>query len=270
MKGPAPDKRLLGYAAAVIVAAAHPRMELFVKTLLLMALAAAVSPASVATTLLGFSAAAPGTALPVGWKPYRMSRHRPAATADLEVVDGRTVLHIDANRSAGAVARTLDVAATSTLSWRWKVNHDVARANIDHRAGDDAAARVYVFFAVPRAQLSWYQRMKLDLARHVLGHPMPTAALCYVWDNDHAVGSIARSPFFSGVRTIVLESGNARAGTWRAEHRDLAADFRAAFDRAPPHVSGIALAADTDNTRSKAQAWFGNFELTPDPPASHR
>lgn len=240
--------------------------ESHVKSLLLLGLAlAAALPAVPAVSLaLRFSVDAPGTALPTGWKTYRMSRHRPAAPVDLVDDDGRVVLHIDADHAAGAVAHRLDLPAATALTWRWKVDHSVARANTAHRSGDDAAARVYVFFAVPRKQLSWMQRLKLDVARHVLGHPMPTAALCYIWDNRHAVGSIAKSPFFSGVRTIVVESGNARAGTWRVEHRDLAADYRAAFGRAPPRISGIALASDTDNTRGKAQAWFGDLQLAPE------
>lgn len=242
-------------------------MEPRVKILLLasLALAATLPPPPQGAITLGFSGEGSGTTLPDGWRDYRMSRHKPAARVDVVQGPDGEVLHIDADRSAGAVARHLDLPAATTLRWRWKVNHSVAKADIAHRSGDDAAARVYVFFAVPRKQLSWFQRMKLDVARHVLGHPMPTAAICYLWDNHHAVGSIARSPFFSGVRTIVLQSGNGKAGTWQVEQRDLAADYRAAFGRAPPHVSGIAVAADTDNTRGKAQAWFGALTLTPDP-----
>jgi len=241
-----------------------------VKTLLLvsLALAAALPPRTAATVVLRFNRPTPGATLPAGWKTYRMSRHRPAATASLVESNGREVLHIDADHSADAVAHRLDLPAASTLEWRWKVDHSVARANIAHRRSDDASARVYVFFAVPRKRLSWYQRLKLDIAQHVLGHPLPTAALCYLWDNEHPVGSIARSPFFAGVRTIVVESGNAKAGTWQSERRDLAADYRAAFGHAPPRISGIALAADTDNTGSRAQAWFGGIELVPDRPAA--
>lgn len=233
-----------------------------------LALAAAVPLPPGAILTLGFSGVSPGATLPDGWRNYRMSRHKPTARVSVERGPDGNVLWIDADHSAGAVARRLDRPAASTLGWRWKVNHSVARANIAHRSGNDAAARVYVFFAVPRRRLSWFQRMKLDMAEHVLGHPLPTAALCYLWDNDHAVGSIARSPFFAGVRNIVVESGNGKAGTWQVEHRDLAADYRAAFGRAPPPISGIAVAADTDNTRSQAQAWFGPLTLTPDAPST--
>ena len=113
--------------------------------------------------------------------------------------------------------------------------------------------------------LSWLQRMKLKLASHTLGHTMPTAALCYVWDNRHPVGTIAPNAYFSGVKTIVVQSGNAHAGSWQLQRRDLAADFRAAFGRVAPRVTGIALASDTDNTGGQVKAWFGDLTLKPAP-----
>ncbi|KGI77690.1 hypothetical protein LF63_0108705 [Oleiagrimonas soli] len=244
-----------------------PCPELRLNALLYLAfgLAALTAPAPHGVTALRFSDAAPGTQLPAGWHDYAMSRHKPAAAIRLVRDDGVTVLHIDADHDAGAIAYPLDLPAATRLRWRWKVDHSVAAADMNRRSGDDFAARVYVFFDVPRSHLSLYQRMKLSLAQRVLGHPMPTAAICYVWDNRHAVGTIAPSPFFSGMRTIVLQSGNAHAGIWQTESRDLAADFRAAFGHAAPHITGIALAADTDNTGGKAQAWFGDLQLAPQP-----
>jgi hypothetical protein len=61
----------------------------------------------------------------------------------------------------------------------------------------------------------------------------------------------------------VLQSGNAHAGQWQVQRRDLAADFRRAFGRPAPRITGIAVATDTDNTRSRVSAWFADLELTP-------
>ncbi|MFA6230019.1 MAG: DUF3047 domain-containing protein [Rhodanobacter sp.] len=241
-----------------------PSMKAFAALLLI----AWVATASGAVTSLRFSDTAPGSALPDGWKAYAMSRHRPAARMAI-VRDGeRNVFSVDADHAAGAIAHLLNLPATTTLSWRWKVDHSVAAANLSRKSGDDFAARVYVFFDVPRARLSWLQRTKLSLASRTLGHPLPTAALCYVWDNRHPVGTIAPNAYFGQIRTIVLQSGNAQAGTWQSQRRDLAADFRAAFGRAAPRVTGIALASDTDNTGGHVTAWFDDLMLTPDPPVA--
>ncbi|HWU76732.1 MAG TPA: DUF3047 domain-containing protein [Rhodanobacter sp.] len=219
--------------------------------------------ASAAAMTLRFSDAAPGQKLPSGWKVYAMSRHHASARMAIVRDGSDDVFSIVANHASGAIAHVLDVPAATTIRWRWKVDRSVAKANLSKKSGDDFAARVYVFFDVPRSRLSWLQRVKLSVASRSLGHPLPTAALCYVWDNTHAVGTIAPSAFTGLVRTIVLQSGDAHAGTWQLQQRDLAADFRAAFGRAAPPVSGIALASDTDNTGGHVTAWFGDVTLAP-------
>ncbi|CAM5363981.1 DUF3047 domain-containing protein [Rhodanobacter lindaniclasticus] len=216
-----------------------------------------------APVVLRFSGTVPGSTLPEGWKAYAMSRHRPAAGMAIVRDGADSVFRIDADHAAGAIAHVLDLPAATTLGWRWKIDHSVAAANFTKKKGEDFAARVYVFFDVPRASLSWLQRMKLDLAGRTLGHAMPTAALCYVWDNHHPVGTIAPSPYSSQVRVIVLQSGNAYAGGWKVQERDLAADYLAAFGHPAPRVTGIALSADTDNTGGHVQAWFGDVTLAP-------
>lgn len=212
---------------------------------------------------LRFSDTAPGSELPSGWQVYAMSRHHPAARMAVMRDGSANVFHIDADHASGAIAHMLDLPAATTLSWRWKVDHSVAAANLNKKSGDDFAARVYVFFDVPRSSLSWLQRMKLKLASRRLGHAIPTAALCYVWDNRHPLDSIAASPYSPQVRTIVLQSGNDHAGSWQMQRRDVAADFLAAFGHPAPRITGIALSTDTDNTRGHVQAWFGDLTLTP-------
>lgn len=230
-------------------------------TMLLLVLAPVAWAATPIT--LRFSDVAPGNTLPAGWKAYAMSRHRPAAPMAIVRDGADSVFHIEADRAAGAIAHTLDLPAATMLGWRWKVDHSVAAADMSKKKGDDFAARVYVFFDVPLSSLSWLQRMKLKLARRTLGHTMPTAALCYVWDNRHPIGTIAPSPYSPLIRTIVLQSGNTHAGRWQVQDRNLAADYLAAFGRPAPRITGIALSADTDNTGGHTQAWFGDVTLTP-------
>jgi hypothetical protein len=132
------------------------------------------------------------------------------------------------------------------------------------KSGDDFAARVYVFLEIPDAAFPWGERLRLKLARILYGDELPSAAICYVWDNRHPVGTSGWNPYSRRVRTVVLESGNAQAGRWVEERRDLAADFRAAFGEAfagASRVTGIAAGNDTDQTGESATAWFGDFHL---------
>ncbi|MDQ6647843.1 MAG: DUF3047 domain-containing protein [Pseudomonadota bacterium] len=227
-----------------------------------LGLAASSAMASDAMLSLRFSDSAPGTPLPTGWKNYPMSRHRPKANIRLDLDGHSTVLHIDANRSAGGIAHVLDRSADQVLSWRWKVDHSVLNAEMETKQGDDFAARVYVFFDVPTSELTFGERLKLKLARVVMGQQLPRAALCYVWDNKHPIGTIAPNAYYGAVRTIVLQSGDRRAGQWQSQHRDLAADFRAAFGRPAPHITGVAIASDTDNTDGHVNAWFGDLTFS--------
>jgi hypothetical protein len=179
--------------------------------------------------------------------------------------DGRTVLRAHAESAFGTIAfeTHVDMGAKPLLAWRWKIDHVVAGADTRTRKGDDYAARVYVTFAVPASALSVAERAKLKVAAALHGADMPTASLCYVWDNRLPVGTLRASPYTDRVRTIVLRSGNGEAGKWVSEVRDLDADFRAAFGAENPGpvpaVTGIAIGNDSDQTGDTVTAWFGDF-----------
>lgn len=228
-------------------------------------------PTAVASTpqpITRFSAASPGAALPPPWRALLLPKVTPPRFA--LVADGEaTVLRAESAAAAGTIAHALDVspAERPLLAWRWKVDRVVSAANLAEKSGDDFAARVYVFFDVPVSALPVGARVKVTLGRAIWGDHLPTAALCYVWDNRHPVGHTAWNPYTDRVRTIVLRSG--APGEWQAERRDLEADFRAAFGaqwKGPvPRVTGIAAGNDTDQTREAATAWFGDFQLLPRP-----
>ena len=219
--------------------------------------------AAAAATIAAFSAATPGAALPDGWQPLQLPRVAPAELALVADDGGVTVLRVRTERSAGAAAFELRASPGDAprLAWRWKVDRALGSADARTRAGDDFAARVYVFFDVPEDSLPWMARVRIQLARLLHGTRLPTAALCYVWDNRAAPGSAFWSAYTDRVRMVVLESGNARAGRWVEVRRDVAADFRAAFGFEPPAITGIAAGADTDQTGERSTAWFGDFRL---------
>ena len=61
---------------------------------------------------------------------------------------------------------------------------------------------------------------------------------------------------------IVLRNATSGVGDWADEQRDLVADYREAFGEAPSPVSGIAIAADTDQTGETVTAWFGDISIS--------
>jgi hypothetical protein len=215
-------------------------------------------------TIAPFSVEKPRDGLPEGWRELVPPHAKPPRFA-LVAESGTTVLRVASQGEAGAAAHEVRVGAARRpiLTWRWKVDHVVERADLATKAGDDFAARVYVFFDVPASELSFGDRVKLLLARLLYGEELPSAAICYVWDNRHPPGTAAWSPYTDRVRIVVLESGAERAGQWTEERRDLIADYRAAFGAKAPlhHVSGVAVGNDTDQTASAATAWFGDVRI---------
>jgi len=215
-----------------------------------------------AASIAAFSAATAGGAIPTPWRRVAIPN---AKTPEFALADdaGRTVLRVRADSAAGSLAHDLSAppAATPMLSWRWKVERSLERAAWGTRDGDDFAARVYVTFDVPLDALSLVDRTKLGLGRFLYGDDLPTAAICYVWASGVPVGTTGWSPYTGRVRIVALESGDARAGQWVSETRDLEADFRAAFGGPAPRITGVLIASDTDQTRASATAWFGDLRL---------
>lgn len=204
-----------------------------------------------------------------GWAIVTLPRVKPAEVTFAQE-DGREVVRIRAHAAAASATRAFDPPRPlASLAWDWKVDRVVASADMARREGDDYAARVYVTFDVPLEALSFVARTKIRLARLFYGEQVPTAAICYVWDNRHPVGTSAWNAYTSQVRMVVVESGEARANQWVAVHRDVAADFRAAFgERHPgevPAVTGVAVSSDTDQTGEAVTAWFRDVRWEPRP-----
>lgn len=209
-----------------------------------------------------FSSLKPGQALPPSLRFIAIPKVK-HNTVSLVDDQGTTVLKVDSSNSAGSVALpfSVDAATTSMLTWRWKVSRILDKADMEEKSADDFSARVYVFFDVPLASLSFAERTKIRLARLVTGVDVPTAALCYVWDNKHRIGFAHASPYTKSVQKFVLQSGPEKVSQWIIETRDVAADFRLAFGFDPPRITGVAIGNDTDNTAEQVTTWFGDVRF---------
>lgn len=156
---------------------------------------------------------------------------------------------------------SIDLAKTPVICWRWYVDGPVKKADMTKRRGDDYAARIYVAFDMPDSALSATTKLKLRMARGLFGRNIPDAAVVYVWDNTHPVGTARKSSYTDRSQLIVAESGVGRAGVWVSERADLASDFAKAFDRQPGTPIQLAVAADGDNTNSTGRAAFADIHF---------
>ena len=130
------------------------------------------------------------------------------------------------------------------LTWRWRVERMPQRADISTRAGDDAAARLFVVFR--------------DAA-----DPSIKRKLEYVWDTTHAPGTIIPDPYLPDtMKAVVLESGSAKLGQWIPEKVNLVSDYQRAFGTKPGRVKTIAFASNSEETHSATVADFDDLQIS--------
>jgi hypothetical protein len=235
------------------------------RTTAFVALALAPGMTFAAPAVPAFSGMAQGAAIE-GWKVLKPSPKAADTRYTLVRDEGRTVLRADADKSMSGLIHTIrvDTRRYPFLRWRWKVAAPVAGADMTQKSGDDYAARIYVMFDYPAARLPLSTRMKMKLAESLYGQQIPAAALNYVWDNRQPVGTVQPNTYTDRARMVVVRSGAGQANQWVTETRDLRADFRAAFGEEAPDVVALAIATDTDNTASRALAWYGDIEFVAD------
>lgn len=177
--------------------------------------------------------------------------------------DGVNAVKGIAQASMALLARPLDLdlLRTPVLCWRWRVDEVVATADLRRKSGDDYAARVYVAFDIPNEDMSFGLRAKLRMGRMLFGDQVPDAAINYVWDNRHPVGTKVPNAYTNRVKVIVARSGNGDAGEWQTERHDVWSDAVAAFPDVRLSAVSLAIGTDTDNTGETARAGFADLHF---------
>ena len=175
------------------------------------------------------------------------------------VKDGREALLAPSERSASMWRRkvALPAAQLNEVQFSWWVDDLIDGAKLGEAELDDAPARVMLAFAGDVTRLPQRTRMMFELAEALTGEAPPYATLMYVWESSMPVGTVIIHPRTDRVRKIVVDSGPAHLRGWRDHRRDVAADFRLAFGEEPGSLVSVGVMTDSDNTRSRASAWYG-------------
>lgn len=229
------------------------------------------APPGPSAWLTRFTGAGP---VPEPWH-FTTLPHKNPTTFEVVRQDERSVLKVEADHSYGNLVHPVHVALDggATLAWRWRVERFVDGADLRTRSGDDGAAKLCVFFALPTDRLPFGERTRLALARSATGEDVPSETLCYVWDGKEARNTLLPNAFTRRIRMLVLESGPSGAGAagWRSERRSLLADYQRAFGDESgglqPDIVGVAVSADADNTEGHGLSFFADLELQGAPAA---
>ncbi len=183
-------------------------------------------------------------------------------------LDGRKVLRVTAARSYGNLVHDLPwmpPVAGLRLSWRWRLDAGLKGTDLFTRQGDDSPLKVCVLFDMPLEKLGLIERNLLRFARAASAEKLPSATLCYVWDDQLSTETLLPNAYTDRVRLIVATSGKTAAlGQWQTHTRDVTADFRRAFgaesDSLPP-VMAVLVGGDADNTGSQSLGFVDDLKL---------
>jgi len=149
---------------------------------------------------------------------------------------GASSIRLKSVDASFGLERAADVNPNETpyLTWSWKVTQLPERGDFRNAATDDQAAQLLVAFA----------------DRHILS---------YIWDTSAPKGTEHGAESFPLVHifAIVCESGEAQAGRWVQEARDVAADYVRAFGKLAPHVKGLRIQINSQHTSTAAESYFG-------------
>jgi Protein of unknown function (DUF3047) len=133
----------------------------------------------------------------------------------------------------------VDVKEYPYVTWRWMVKELPADGDCRNSNTDDQAAQLYIAFD----------------DKHVIG---------YIWDTNAPVGKGAEydAPLLSGVKTIVVQSGEKDKGRWVSMTRNVRKDYRRLFGGEPPEAMGIRFQANSQHTNTIAEACLERVEFT--------
>lgn len=161
---------------------------------------------------------------------------------------GTTVLKAQSNGSASGLFKEqrIDLQKTPVMNWSWRIENRLGNINEQAKSGDDYAARVYV---VVSGSLAFWR----------------TRAIDYVWASTSPKGKIWPNAFAGDhVMMIALRSSADQTDTWYIEKRNILADLKQLVGEDIRYIDAVAVMTDTDNTNSKATAYYGDIYFSKD------
>jgi len=182
----------------------------------------------------------PSVGVPPGWN---LKEFEGQAVVEVVREDSRVALRLVSDRTSFALYRDilLDPKEFPILTWQWKVTKLPTGGDVRDRASDDQAAQIYLVF--PR----WPSpRTNSD----VVG---------YIWDTRAPAGLKLTSRQAANVRLMVIQSGSERLGRWVREERNIYEDYVELFRREPPRIGQVAVMVDSNDTRSRAEAFIDDL-----------
>ena len=172
--------------------------------------------------------------------------------------DNKTVYTVGSNENGNFLKAVADNAAsglgkevkidlnkTPFINITWKIEKDLQGINENSKKGHDFAARV---FAVKKTGAT----------------PLSNRAINYVFSSNSAVGQSWPSPYTKKSIDNVLATTKDNLNVWVTVKANVKEDFKKFHDLDVSELDGLAIMADTDNSKMKSIAYFQNIYFSAD------
>ena len=152
-----------------------------------------------------------------------------------------------ADNAASGLGREvkIDLNKTPFINITWKIEKDLQGINENSKKGHDFAARV---FAVKKTGAT----------------PLSNRAINYVFSSNSAVGQSWPSPYTKKSIDNVLATTKDNLNVWVTVKANVKEDFKKFHDLDVSELDGLAIMADTDNSKMKSIAYFQNIYFSAD------
>ena len=173
-------------------------------------------------------------------------------------VDNKTLYTIGSNENGNFLKAVADNAAsglgkevkidlnkTPFINITWKIEKDLQGINENSKKGHDYAARV---FAVKKTGAT----------------PLSNRAINYVFSSNSEVGQSWPSPYTKKSIDNVLATTKDNLNEWVTVKSNVKEDFKKFHDLDVKELDGLAIMADTDNSKMKSISYFQNIYFSAD------
>ncbi len=151
-------------------------------------------------------------------------------------------LKAEAVNAASGVGKEIKINLDKTpfINITWKIEKDLKGIKENTKKGHDFAARVFVI-------------------KKTGATPLSNRAINYVFSSNSNVGETWRSPYTKKSIDSVLASTKSNLNEWVTVKANVKADFKKFHDLEVEELSGIAIMADTDNSKLTAVSYYQNI-----------
>ncbi len=147
-----------------------------------------------------------------------------------------------ADNSASGLGKEIKIDLNNTpfLNITWKVEKDLKGINERSKKGHDYAARIFV-------------------VKKTGATPLSNRAMNYVFSSNDEVDSFHPSPFTKKSIDYVLSSTKKNFNEWVTVKVNVKEHFKRFHDLNLKEINGVAIMADTDNSKLKSIAYYQNI-----------